>query len=324
MPRTIPRSRRRARKKATGSTVGQLFEGRGRVACALRRLCRRLADDRATTVAEISLFRAFERSFRAYSPFNALLIALQHPGAGFVCGRRQWEREHGRTVRKGARAIRILAPALDRGDDGRARGFRVVLVYDASDTEGEGPLVPPVCSSVEGQRERIDSLLGALEDWVRGSGLDLRYEHPSVNRLVDGWTDGRTIRVRPELEPPQRLAVLAHEIAHAKLHFSRGRRGRTTFSDAPDERPVGTDERELEAEVTACLLLALGGVDASGGAALYLATWSAKADDVARVALACVKVATGILQACRRKRYRRLVEAVGVASCDGDARRLGT
>src|SRR5271155_5981453 len=83
-----------------------------------------------------------------YSFHNQLLIAMQCPDASYVAGFRAFLQLN-RCVRKGERAIRILAPMRVRtrnnstgrggGEDGeqpRRTVFRAVPVFDVSQTEG--------------------------------------------------------------------------------------------------------------------------------------------------------------------------------------------
>ena len=49
--------------------------------------------------------------FHNYSLNNTILIHLQKPDASLVASYLSWQRNFGRTVNKGERAIRILAPA---------------------------------------------------------------------------------------------------------------------------------------------------------------------------------------------------------------------
>jgi hypothetical protein len=70
--------------------------------------------------------------FRFYSPFNAMLIHAQMPGAYFVCTALRWQRHFHRGIRVDARPIVILQPMGP-----------ILFVFDASDTEpfpNAGPL----------------------------------------------------------------------------------------------------------------------------------------------------------------------------------------
>ena len=52
----------------------------------------------------------FVGRFRFYSPFNAMLIYMQMPGAHFVCTARRWRRDYRREIKIDARPIVILQP----------------------------------------------------------------------------------------------------------------------------------------------------------------------------------------------------------------------
>ena len=68
----------------------------------------------------------FVARFRSYSPFNAMLVHVQLPGATFVAPAHRWRSKFLRRIRPGARPLVILQP---RGP--------VMFVYDVSDTEPE-------------------------------------------------------------------------------------------------------------------------------------------------------------------------------------------
>jgi hypothetical protein len=65
----------------------------------------------------------FVGRFRFYSPFNAMLIHTQMPGAQFACTARKWRRDYGREIKINARPIVILQPMGP-----------VLFLFDVSDT----------------------------------------------------------------------------------------------------------------------------------------------------------------------------------------------
>ena len=65
----------------------------------------------------------FVGRFRFYSPFNAMLIHTQMPGAQFACTARKWQRDYGREIKINARPIVILQPMGP-----------VLFLFDVSDT----------------------------------------------------------------------------------------------------------------------------------------------------------------------------------------------
>ena len=72
--------------------------------------------------AYLELLR-FVGRFRFYSPFNAMLIHTQMPGAHFVCPARRWRKDYGREIKIEARPIVLLQPMGP-----------VLFVFDVSDT----------------------------------------------------------------------------------------------------------------------------------------------------------------------------------------------
>ena len=118
--------------------------------------------------------------FHNYSWNNCMLIALQMPEATFVAGFRRWL-QMGRRVRKGGTGIGIMAPLIyrSRDDSGAAtspavdksksaersiRGFKIVHVFDVSQTDGEEL---PELASIHGDPGH---LLHGLEDLIQANG----------------------------------------------------------------------------------------------------------------------------------------------------------
>ncbi|MCX8072213.1 MAG: ImmA/IrrE family metallo-endopeptidase [Candidatus Binatia bacterium] len=282
------------------SVFDKIGSRRSRIGRAVAKLVKALDED-GPSFAEQA--REFMIRFHDYSPLNRMLIYLQRPDATFVKGRRQWEKE-GRRVRRGARAIFIVAPALNPRERGPTMFFTPARVYDVSDTEGP-PFKVPTSAQAHGDRERILRLLGDLEEWVQCSGIKLVIGSPAVNTLIDGATDGKVIWLRPDLDPSARLVTLAHEIAHVRMHFHRDDRGNQLLVDQQGQ-PLSRDLHELEAELTSFLLLAWCGIDSMQGTKSYLASWRATPQAVQEHAERCFLTACAILRECQRKRYRNL------------------
>jgi len=164
-----------------------------------------------------------------YSLRNQLLIALQAPNASFVAGFHAWN-DLGRTVTKGQRGIRILAPMPIRdrdetvttkagnGEEKVRTLFKSVAVFDVSQTEllpgrETAPLAPP------SQPITSDShayLLDPLTTFAEHLGY--RVEQRTLEGPAPGgWCDAEhnLIVVDASLPPNARVRVLVHELAHA-------------------------------------------------------------------------------------------------------------
>ena len=201
---------------------------------------------------------AFQSRFHRYSYGNVLLIAAQNDGATRVAGFATWRRLN-RFVRKGEKAIWILAPMVGRVDetdegDRVLRGFRYVPVFDIAQTDGEDP--PTVCRELSGGDP--SHVYGQLVAVAQSIGF--RVEDHAFGGAAHGDCSMTERRVRIETgnSPAQRVKTLAHEIAHALLHERMGDRALA----------------ELEAESTAFVVCRHIGLDTGGYSFGYVAAWA--------------------------------------------------
>ena len=125
----------------------------------------------------------FVKRFRFYSPYNALLIHIQRPGARFVAPANRWFREYGRRVNPSANPLVILQPMGP-----------VMFVFDVSDTE-PGPDARPLPASVEnpfGVRggsigsELKKTIENAKRDGIRIHGQQVGSQRAGSIQLVRG------------------------------------------------------------------------------------------------------------------------------------------
>ena len=152
--------------------------------------------------------------FSHYSFNNCLLIAQQCPTATYVQGFHGW-RKLGRTVRKGEKGIGIAAPMTYRkkeeaGEEISVRGFRVVHVFDISQTDGDEL---PKFAEPQGD---CDEWIKRAEQLIRDKSIDLQYK--TLRSGLDGFSTMGKIVIDAGLEAPKRLATLVHELAHELLH----------------------------------------------------------------------------------------------------------
>ena len=195
--------------------------------------------------------------FPKYSFNNCVLVALQFPEASIVQGFHAWKKL-GRNVKKGEKGIGIVAPMIGRkkveaeneigeSQDKSVFGFKVVHVFDVSQTEGDALAEFAEVSGEPG--ENIES----VEKLIRSHGIELVYQ--AIPGGADGLSKKGTIVVSPELQPAARLGVLIHEFAHECMHGAADRRVETTKTI-----------RETEAEAVAhvvCQAIGLGTLEHS-------------------------------------------------------------
>ena len=224
-----------------------------------------------TTDAWIRWLRVQSR-FHRYSFNNVLLIAAQRPNATQVAGFRAWQGMH-RQVRRGEKAITILAPCTRReqDEDGgqlqRIVGFRGASVFDVGQTDGD-ELPEPPCHRLTGDAPR--EAWAKLEEFAVSLGYTVKWAELPTGRNGDCNAALRTIRVSSELThmPAQSVKTLTHEIAHALLHGEALREGHLC------DRP----RAELEAESVAFVVLDASGIDSQEYTFGYVATWAGGTD----------------------------------------------
>lgn len=179
--------------------------------------------------------RALETAARfwRYSMCNQWAIRIACPNATMVAGRRVWEAQ-GRKVRVGQSPIHILAPSNPRGFP-----FLTVEVFDVQQTRGRKVVLPDMM--LRGRTNKVAVLERAA------ATLGIRVSPLLSGDGVLGCSIGGEIRIRPGLPQRERVAVLAHELAHELLHQG----------DQEHKRTIA--EEETEADATAYVVLrALG------------------------------------------------------------------
>jgi len=210
-----------------------------------------------TTSDRWAEFLRVQATFRQYSHRNALLIAQQCPHAEYVAGFGAWRRL-GRSVRRGERAIWILAPTGNRisgTDEEQARPVRFVSVpvFDISQTEGLA--LPEICSRLNeqhGDDAYIHLSKIAVELGFTPTLVELDH---GVNGECNFTT--RAIGIERRNGSAQRVKSLAHELAHALLH----------------EHATDRSRAELEAESAAYVICQLLGIDSGQYSFGYVASW---------------------------------------------------
>jgi hypothetical protein len=171
------------------------------------------ATDAARLSAVIQNYLKAASIFHQYSFNNILLINFAYPCATRVAGFQAW-RKLNRWVRKGESGIPILAPILVKekteGEEGRSflKGFKVVYVFDISQTDGDPLPEEPEWKSPE----RSVELQYRLMTFARKKGILV-----TVKRLagdIQGVSKGGAIDIAPDAG----TSTLLHELAHELLH----------------------------------------------------------------------------------------------------------
>jgi hypothetical protein len=214
----------------------------------------------------------FVGRFRFYSPFNAMLIHTQMPGAHFVCTARRWQKDYRREIKIDARPIVILQPMGP-----------VLFVFDVSDT-APLPHAPPLPPQIEDPfRVRNGKIGGQLaltvenakRDGVRVSErADGSQRAGSIQWAAAGQHMEFSIAKKPLPESTQvslwfelllnsihsaetRYGTLVHELAHLYC----GHLGTPNARWWPDRQNRSHTVREFEAESVSYLVCTRLGID---------------------------------------------------------------
>jgi antirestriction protein ArdC len=206
--------------------------------------------------------------FHRYSFQNQLLISFQNSEATLVAGFNKWK-SLGRCVKKGQKGIAIFAPCSyrtkvedDNGEEKsfqQLRGFRIVHVFDISQTEGEefpdlDAIRPKLLDG-----DAPEGIWDALVTQAGAAGFDVVRDQ---KRTENGYCDfvGKKIAVRPDVAPAQAVKTLVHELCHALLHG--------------DEVARSREIQEVEVESVAYIVCDALGLDTSDYSFAYVARWS--------------------------------------------------
>ena len=228
--------------------------------------------------------------FHDYSLNNTLLIAFQRPDATLVAGYTAWQKQFGRQVQKGEKAIKILAPApykekveMEKIDpitrtpildaDGKPvrevqevtrPAFKVVSVFDVSQTEGRE--IPSLgVDELSGDVREYEMFFEALK---RSCPVPMEFEN------IEGSAKGyyhqmeQRIAIRDGMSQVQTIKTAIHEMAHQRLHAV----------DPLDEKSEIINQtrssKEVEAESVAYTVCQHYGIETSDYSFAYVAGWS--------------------------------------------------
>ena len=214
--------------------------------------------DAARLSDEFQRYLEFSSKFHKYSWRNQMLIWMDNPDASYVAGYKKWP-QLGRHVRQGEKGIPILAPIVYKRENGAGEeesrlSFKVVYVFDVSQTEGD-PLPEPEWKSPE----KRPALHQRLIVFAESRGIKVTVE--SLNGSTQGYSAGGHIA----LDVDAGTSTLIHEIAHELLHQSEAR---------PDRKTC-----ELQAEAVAYTVGRHFGLE-SVSCSNYLAIWNTTAEGV--------------------------------------------
>jgi hypothetical protein len=240
----------------------------------------------------------FIASFHQYSFNNTILIYCQRPMATTVKGFNEWKKD-GRFIRKGEKAIKILAPLIRKKNDEKKQGeekkelygFRCVSVFDVAQTHGkELPTSPVEILEDGGQMEEI-----LLQGWIEKIDIPVRFENTGQ---VNGYfhLKENVIAIHQDRNVKQQLKTLIHEYAHYLLH-AKG---------APFEQE-SSRIREAQAEAVAYVVMNHFGYDTGKYSFGYIAGWSQDLDIMRKIGSDIVKCSHQIIERFKAKTNEKVI-----------------
>jgi len=253
--------------------------------------------------------------FRFYSPFNAMLIHTQMPGAGYVAPPQRWLSEYQRRIKAEAQPLVILQPMGP-----------VMFVFDVSDTEPEKD-APPLPPEVE---HPFEVCLGHIECELEMTIENAKRDGVSVAERKEGSQSAGAIefvksdeqlsvliKQRPQkeyllvpiryklilnsnLSVETKYATLIHELAHLYC----GHLGTPNEKWWQDRRGLSREIREFEAESICYLVCHRLGI--ANPSEKYLANYmkDKREGDVPAISLECVMKSAGLIEQMGRERLK--------------------
>ena len=235
-----------------------------------------------------------------YSINNTCLILLQCPHASKVAGFQTWKKDFKRYVKKGEKAINILAPQekkinveqfkLDKNGDyiydenGNKQTekvkqsiivYKTVPVFDVSQTDGEPlpEMATPIQRNFDNQEE-YNSLMNKIGDIAKANNKTFEIDNlKGHNKESSGYYSflDNSIHVRQGMSNVQTIKTSIHELAHSMLHNKTDIENREDLKDKTKEQIRRIEE--LEAETTAYIVCDHLNIDTSEYSFDYLSGW---------------------------------------------------
>ena len=231
----------------------------------------------------------FQSRFYSYSFYNSILIWLQNPAATYVAGFSSWNQLN-RLIKKGEHSIKIFAPIKYKmekeGEDSVdtkgvfiLKGFRLVSVFDLSQTTGDDSKLPVVISGIRESNADHEELYQRLRNKIEIpiTEVDSMAAKGSYN------PETKEIQIKSSLSSIQKVKTLIHELAH-HIHLTK------YFND--ETRDIG----EVMAESTAYVVCQHLGIDSGEYSFGYIKTWAKEPEIIKTVGGKVQKIARKIIE----------------------------
>lgn len=240
----------------------------------------------------------FFAKFPDYSARNNTLLQTQYKNAQGVKSYKEFQ-EEGYQVQKGEKALRILAPKiqktfLDENNEEkflnqankkekkqiknkelkvseRVVGFVAVPVFDITQTdcppEDYPKLFPnrPEKFKYKGTKSELNSLEKAIHNYAKENNIAIQYG--KTDSAAKGYyrPSQHSIMIKDTLPKTEQVKVLLHEIGHAEMHNNNAMK---------EKGEVKTSIKEYQAEMTAYVTSKMFDLDTENSSTNYMANWT--------------------------------------------------
>ena len=223
---------------------------------------------------KFAAYLKFLASFRQYSFGNTLLIMLQTGGnASYVASYTDWRTKHHRQVKRGSKAIKIIAPHTYTekvGDEDVMRtGYHVCSVFDYEQTEAcpnrvdSAEDIPVLCRNLDDALcDRDNNLFDVLVESI--APVPVSFE--KIKGKANGYYDPENLKIvlnEKNKGTVQAVSTLIHESAHAWLHCNDG-----------TEKEADRATKEVQAQSISYVVATYFGIDNSSYTFDYVCSWS--------------------------------------------------
>ena len=262
-------------------------------------------------------FRKFVGHFRFYSPYNAMLIHIQMPGAKFVAPASRWIYDFRRAIKPNARPIVILQPMGP-----------VMFVFDVSDTEPTDyskPLPSEVDKPFDVKGGKIGGKLDKIIENAKRDGIRVLYssdgsqsagfirrtdEKAKKYQVFKSGIDKKRnpiyvnievkydVVINEKVSREAQFVTLAHELAHLYC----GHIGSPDIKWWPRRQTLDKTVREFEAESVAYLVCTRLNIE--NPSENYLAGYLGENKQVPKISLESVMKSAGLIENMTKKNMK--------------------
>lgn len=225
--------------------------------------------DFLTNSQELKDFINFRnKNFYHYSIRNNVLIYRQDKTASMIASFKRWQ-ELGYSIKKGAKAIKILVPLIskrkvDGKEENHVYGYKYANVFDIKHTVSTENAVeiPTIDTRMKIGNDKCNSMkLFNKSKEIVEQYLPVKVVKEIEDRTSRGMTDGKSITIKKD-KFISMCGTLLHEFTHYLNHFDK-------------ENKRSRNQEEVEAEIGAMLFGAYFNLNISGKYK-YIALWQNK------------------------------------------------